>query len=119
MSWQTDTSENAVSADIISVRVECLPSGSKRYQIAATANVMPAVHNIVVYEQATKSGGSVELPIRFKAQSNSGVVLASVDGRFRVVRGQFSSDVSATITGLSEEEIRRVAKVTAGWVYTQ
>src|SRR5690606_23316689 len=59
----------------------------------------------------------LEANIIFEARTESGVVLASARGRFRLIRGGKTTSVSATITSVSPEVARRVRWIIARWEY--
>lgn len=110
---------------IVSVAVECFPAASPvndggaarhvpvtGYQIAATANVTYEIRDSKWLE-ALPLG--LTAAVIFEAVSANGVVLASKEGKLRVVPGGDGGTVSATISGLSGPEIQRVSLVRAKW----
>ncbi len=125
--WGKDKAK--VEASITSVAVECLRvrnpaietdkiklNAYTGYSIAATARVKYEIHDSEFFETTTRFG-NLEARAVFEATSASDVVLGSAYGTFRLVRGGSSGTVSATISGLGEDEIRRVTRVTVRWEY--
>ena len=86
------------------------------YTLATTATVNYKISDEKFFEDATQFR-DMDANVTFEAISSSGVVLDSSTASFRVVRNGSSGTASAKITGLSEEEIRRVSVTRARWQY--
>lgn len=127
--WGGDKAK--IQAEIISVAVECYPVRHRSierekarreaftdYKIAATANVTYKIKDEQFLARVTKDG-NIEATVIFEALSASGVELRWAMGTFRVVKRGSTGTVSATIAGLSEEEIVTVTSVQARWRYEQ
>jgi hypothetical protein len=125
--WGGDVEK--VSANIVSVLVECVPqhhtavetNNTKRdaftdYELAATATVTYKIIDKTFFESATDFR-NMDASIIFEVLTGSGVVLGSAKTTFRIVGGGTSGNASAKISSLSDEEIRRVTLVRARWEY--
>jgi hypothetical protein len=103
--------DGTVRASIYRLRLECLAiqvGKLTKYEIAITAGVVPSGND-------SPKVNILEAPLAFEAVSESGVVLATSEAVFRVFQGQDAVDVSAKITGLSNELVRLVTTVRARW----
>ena len=119
----------AANARITSIAVECIPehhpptevAGTRRgpftdYRIAAAARVTYSIGDKRLFDEATHSGG-LSGSIAFEALSQTNVVLGSGVGSFKVIPNATEASVSASIDGLSEEEIKRTTLVQVRWNY--
>lgn len=117
------------SAAIKSVRTECIPiqmedrksgkmTNSKyRYNIAITAEIESFSFDSKRSDSLMRYPG-LEATVRFEAitESSVSIMVNSVDVKFS--SGVFSESVSCKLLGLSEEEVKRIKKIRASWVYS-
>ena len=129
-----DSSDNSIqsghtklSALIYSIAAICVPvkhgkMEAKGVKTEAYTDYELAVTVVVNYEiknpkEYGASGQRFRDRIRLEALSKEGVVLGNGFADFSLIPGGSSTRVSGKISGLSDEEARRVAKVTARWTY--
>lgn len=125
--WGGDKPKMIASID--SIVIECIPIENMKnepgkskgkstvlYQIAATANISYAILDKQFFKKASIFRNP-EANVIFEAQSTSGVVLGQSVGTIRLIENGTSAKASATIYGLTPEEIKKVVKVEARWEY--
>jgi len=114
--WGDNTAK--VTAEIISVDVECVPArGGKtgiEYEIAATAHISYQIIDRKFFKKAT-AFSDLEANLIFEPVTASGCRLAIVPGVVRLIENADMTTTSVKISGFSAEELKRVVGVQARW----
>ena len=84
--------------------------------IASTASIDYQILDSAFVNDAPP--GALHATLIFEALSSAGVVLDSSSGTFEVVRRDNHASVSAQITDLTSEEIKRVREISVRWAYS-
>lgn len=125
--WGGDTAR--ITGKVKLVASECLPvdvparqtrdikrSAMRTYTIASTASIDYQILDSAFVNDAPP--GALHATLIFEALSSAGVVLDSSSGTFEVVRRDNHASVSAQITDLTSEEIKRVREISVRWAYS-
>jgi hypothetical protein len=114
--WGDNTAK--VTAEILSVDVECVPArGGKtgiEYEIAATAHISYQIIDRKFFKKAT-AFSDLEANLIFEPVTAPGSRLAIVRGVVRLIENADTTTTSVKISGFSAEELKRVVGVQARW----
>ncbi len=114
--WGGNTAK--VTAEIISVDVECVPARRGKtgteYEIAATAHISYQIIDRKFFKKAT-AFSDLEANLIFELVTASGCRLAVVPGVVRLIEDADMTTTSVKISGFSAEELKRVVGVQARW----
>lgn len=116
-----------ITADIISVDVECIPvkkenantgifggKAGTEYEIAATAHIGYRIIDKGFFKKTT-AASDLEAYLIFEPVTASGCRWAVVRGRVKFIENADLITTSVKISGFSNEEIKRVVGVQARW----
>jgi len=125
--WGGDTAQ--ITGSVKAVASECFPvdmpaqqtrdikrAAMRTYTIASTASIDYQIRNAKYVADAPI--GALDATLIFEALSSNEVVLDSSQGTFQVVSGDSHATVSAQITDMTPEEMKRVHEVRVRWSYS-
>jgi hypothetical protein len=128
--WGGDSAR--IEATIASIAVECFQilhpavrtaqvsrDAYADYQLAATATVKYAVNDTAFFDRITRGGSTIRGTVRFHLETSAGVALEASEEDVQLVRNGTLARVSTKFYSLTDEQIRRITTLRAGWLYSR